>query len=115
LAAFVTANPIPFASGSASLLPESDSILTQIAGLLNQVPATKAVIEGHTDSQGNEAVNAELSSARAESVRAALVAKGVAADRLTAVGFGESQPIADNATTEGRAANRRVVFNLTKG
>jgi outer membrane protein OmpA-like peptidoglycan-associated protein len=73
------------------------------------------VIEGHTDSQGNEAVNAELSSARAESVRAALVAKGVAADRLTAVGFGESQPIADNATTEGRAANRRVVFNLTKG
>lgn len=115
LATFVAANPIPFASGSADLLPEADGILNQIAGLLNQAPGTRVAVEGHTDSQGDDALNAQLSTARAEAVRGALIAKGVGADRLTAVGFGETQPVADNATVEGRAANRRVVFNLTKG
>ena len=66
------------------------------------------VVEGHTDSQGADAMNQELSQKRAESVRTYLVSRGIAADRITAQGFGPSRPIADNTSPEGRANNRRV-------
>jgi len=65
-------------------------------------------IEGHTDSSGSDAHNLDLSQRRAESVKASLVAGGIAADRLLTRGFGESKPVADNVTELGRAQNRRV-------
>jgi outer membrane protein OmpA-like peptidoglycan-associated protein len=65
-------------------------------------------VAGHTDSRGSDAYNMNLSQQRAEAVRNYLISKGIAADRLTAKGYGESQPVADNATDEGRAKNRRV-------
>jgi outer membrane protein OmpA-like peptidoglycan-associated protein len=65
-------------------------------------------VAGHTDSKGSDAYNMKLSQQRAEAVRNFLISRGVAADRLTAKGYGESQPVADNATEEGRFQNRRV-------
>ncbi|MHB0917340.1 MAG: OmpA family protein, partial [Thiobacillus sp.] len=65
-------------------------------------------VAGHTDSMGSDAYNMKLSQQRAEAVRNFLISRGVAADRLTAKGYGESQPVADNATEEGRFKNRRV-------
>ena len=65
-------------------------------------------VAGHTDSKGSDAYNMKLSKQRAEAVRNFLISRGVAADRLTAKGYGESQPVADNATEEGRFKNRRV-------
>jgi outer membrane protein OmpA-like peptidoglycan-associated protein len=65
-------------------------------------------VAGHTDSRGSDAYNIKLSQRRAEAVRDYLISKGIAADRLSAKGYGESQPVADNATDEGRFKNRRV-------
>jgi OOP family OmpA-OmpF porin len=67
-------------------------------------------IGGHTDSQGGEDLNQELSSARADAVRAALIARGATDDAIVAKGYGEAEPIADNETAEGRAANRRTTI-----
>ncbi len=71
-------------------------------------------VAGHTDSKGSDAYNMELSQQRAEAVRNFLISRGVAADRLTAKGYGESQPVADNATEEGRFKNRRVELTPLK-
>jgi OOP family OmpA-OmpF porin len=82
----------------------------KLADALNQYANTVVHIQGHTDSQGSDALNQKLSQGRADSVKAALVTKfGIAPERVTAKGYGESQPIADNTTAEGRAKNRRVV------
>jgi outer membrane protein OmpA-like peptidoglycan-associated protein len=98
-----------FASGKSELLPAAQTKLNDVAeALTKQDPDAKMVVEGHTDSQGDDAFNQKLSQARAESVRAYLVSRGIAADRITAQGVGESRPIADNASAEGRANNRRV-------
>jgi len=70
------------------------------------------VIEGHTDSQGREDMNKNLSQSRAESVLSALLSRRVLTSGITAIGYGEEQPIADNDTEEGRAANRRIEFHL---
>jgi large repetitive protein len=72
----------------------------------------KVVVEGHTDSEGNESHNQDLSQRRAEAVVAYLVKKGIDPSRLTAKGFGSSQPVADNKSSKGRAANRRVLFKI---
>ena len=69
---------------------------------------SKIVVEGHTDSQGGAGYNQDLSQRRAQSVRDYLVTRGIAADRVTSQGFGLTRPIADNASAEGRANNRRV-------
>ena len=79
-----------------------------MAGLLNGQPDWKMKIEGHTDSTGTIAGNQTLSQQRAAAVVAWLVKDGIAASRLSAVGLGESKPIADNGTDDGRARNRRV-------
>lgn len=71
-------------------------------------------VAGHTDSMGSDAYNMKLSKQRAEAVRNFLISRGVAADRLTAKGYGESQPVADNATEEGRFKNRRVELTPLK-
>jgi OOP family OmpA-OmpF porin len=74
------------------------------------VPSASGVVEGHTDSVGNDDYNLKLSQRRADSVRKYLVDKGVPAARLEAKGYGEAQPVADNKTADGRAQNRRVVL-----
>jgi len=98
-----------FATNKSELLPAAKERLAEVANALTQQdPQAKIVVEGHTDSQGNAAYNQDLSQRRAESVRSFLVEKGVASDRISAQGFGLSRPIADNASAEGRANNRRV-------
>jgi OOP family OmpA-OmpF porin len=77
---------------------------------MNQNPNMTVVIEGHTDSQGDDALNKSLSQRRAEQVKEYLVSKGISASRLSAIGYGEARPISDNSTSAGRAKNRRVVF-----
>jgi OOP family OmpA-OmpF porin len=73
---------------------------------------TKLRVEGHTDSQGKDAANMTLSQKRSEAVRAYLIKQGVEPERLEARGFGETVPVADNKTANGRAENRRVEFRI---
>jgi outer membrane protein OmpA-like peptidoglycan-associated protein len=104
---------VHFASAKYKVLPDSFPLLDQVAQVLKDYPAMKVTIEGHTDTVGPEAMNRKLSQARAEDVRAYLVKKGVAADRLEAVGHGPTRPIASNKTEVGRAKNRRTEFRIT--
>ncbi len=99
---------VTFVTGSAELTPASIAVLIDLAGILGQDPTVQIEIRGHTDSTGGATANRELSRRRAASVRASLIQMGLAAERLTAVGYGEDVPLADNATPEGRARNRRV-------
>lgn len=97
-----------FRSGLA-VLPQGElPSLDRIAALLKEHPALSALIEGHTDNAGPEEINLELSRARADAVRQALIDRGVPAERLTAEGAGEGRPIAENTTAAGRGQNRRV-------
>lgn len=97
-----------FEYNSAVLTSASVALLDNAALFLRQQPDMQVEIAGHTDSRGSDAYNQTLSQRRAESVVAALVARQVSAARLTARGYGESQPMSDNVTDEGRARNRRV-------
>jgi len=98
-----------FASAKWDLLPGAQVKLNEVANALTREdPTSKIVIEGHTDSQGQPAYNQELSQQRANAVRDYLVSRGIAADRVSAQGFGPGRSIADNKSTEGRANNRRV-------
>ncbi len=98
-----------FTSGKATLLPSAQAKLSEVANeLTKQDPDSKIVVEGHTDSQGSDAFNRDLSQRRAENVREYLVSHGIAADRVTAKGFGPDRPVGDNNSPEGRANNRRV-------
>jgi outer membrane protein OmpA-like peptidoglycan-associated protein len=99
---------IEFDTGKATLRPQSEKVLTQVAGLLSSQPDWKMKVEGHTDSTGTKAGNQTLSQQRAAAVVAWLVSDGIAASRLTAAGLGDSKPIADNGSEDGRARNRRV-------
>lgn len=88
---------------------ESYGDIQNLADFMNQYPQTTTVVEGHTDSVGTDAYNQKLSERRANAVREVLVNQyGVSSDRVSAVGYGESRPVADNATEAGRAINRRV-------
>ncbi|WP_445386577.1 OmpA family protein [Robiginitalea sp. IMCC44478] len=108
------ARTILFDTGKASLKTESVSVFVDIIKILNEYPNAKFTVEGHTDSVGSEKLNQQLSEKRANSVRDFLIKEGIAADRLTAVGYGESRPIASNNTRAGRTQNRRVEINLVK-
>lgn len=101
-----------FETGSDHILEESHSLLDEVAGVLEDHPEVDQIrVEGHTDSQGDHDFNQTLSQKRAESVRTYLIENdGIAAERLTAQGFGDTRPIADNETDVGRAQNRRVEF-----
>ncbi len=99
---------ILFDTDSARIRPESLPTLDEVVRLLSGEPSWSLTIEGHTDSTGTPEHNQALSESRARSVRDYLIGKGVAASRLTAVGYGQSKPVADNATELGRAQNRRV-------
>jgi len=99
---------IHFDTSKAMILADSGQILGEMVKLLQLNPDLKLQIEGHTDNQGNSAANQALSEKRAQAVQAWLTAHGIPASRLTAKGFGQTQPVADNGTEDGRAKNRRV-------
>lgn len=104
----ITLGDVLFQSGESELLEEARSSLVEVVDLLQTEPDKKIRIEGHSDSVGDAEYNLKLSETRANSVRTALVALGVSADRVTAIGLGEDFPIAGNDTEEGRSQNRRV-------
>ena len=108
----VAASPIKFGADSADIDPTSDAILLQVAAALAQVPNTAIEIVGHTDSQGDDQHNLTLSQNRARAVLDRLVSLGVPALRLSSRGEGEANPVADNNSDAGRAANRRIDFHL---
>jgi len=99
---------VNFAFDSAEIDAPSSVVLDAAADQLNECKNVAVRVEGHTDSIGTDAYNQGLSDRRAEGVEGHLVGRGVSASRLTAVGYGESQPIASNETEEGRSLNRRV-------
>ena len=101
---------VGFDRGRATLRPESGPVLDAVAASLVAHPEVRVRVEGHTDSTGSAETNRALSQSRAEAVAAALAARGVAADRFEPRGFGPDQPVADNATPEGRQQNRRVAL-----
>jgi OOP family OmpA-OmpF porin len=105
----VAVRSLLFDTGSATIKPESNATLAVIAEVLNADPALKLEIQGHTDNVGNAAANLKLSQARAAAVRTHLIEQGgIAADRLTSAGFGDTKPVGSNATDDGKAQNRRV-------
>ena len=99
---------ILFEVGSSSLSGTSQQTLDDVAAVLTEFPKTTIVVQGHTDSTGSDQLNQSLSEQRSSAVRNHLIARGVDPSRLTAIGFGESRPVSDNETPEGRRANRRV-------
>jgi len=99
---------IHFDTGKAAILPDSEMILEQISKVMQDNPDMKLAVEGHTDNQGSAAANQTLSEKRAQAVVAWLVQQGVAANRLAARGLGQTKPVEDNSTEDGRAKNRRV-------
>jgi OmpA-OmpF porin, OOP family len=111
----VAQGSLAFDSGKPVLLetPESNAILVDLKLFLDQTPnVTQMRIEGHTDNVGSADANLELSGQRALTVKKALIDKGVAKERLLAVGFGDKKPVGDNATDAGRAKNQRIEFKV---
>jgi outer membrane protein OmpA-like peptidoglycan-associated protein len=102
------AGSVLFASNHATLLPAAQVRLNQVAKTLMATNERRLTVEGYTDSQGSAAYNMDLSQRRADAVRAYLIAQDYPADRVQARGMGEVRPVADNASPEGRANNRRV-------
>ncbi|MCM2314923.1 MAG: OmpA family protein [Thermoanaerobaculia bacterium] len=105
-------NEILFDVDSATLRPRAKTTLEEIAEVFREYPDTNLRVEGHADSTGSDAHNQRLSDRRAESVSNYLVMQGVSGARIDAIGFGESEPRASNATAEGRQLNRRVEIRI---
>jgi outer membrane protein OmpA-like peptidoglycan-associated protein len=106
---------IQFALAESQILPVSFGLLDEVAKVIQENPHVQKIsIEGHASDEGDDTYNLNLSKARAEAVRVYLVSKGVAADRLSSTGFGESKPLAANDSPQNREKNRRVEFNITK-
>ena len=99
---------VNFDTGKATIRPDSAKTLDDAAAALKTVPAMKVEVGGHTDNVGTPEANLKLSQERAQAVMAALVQRGIKADRMTAKGYGQTTPVADNRTEDGRAKNRRV-------
>ncbi|HEY5957207.1 MAG TPA: OmpA family protein, partial [Polyangiaceae bacterium] len=106
---------LAFDSGRPILLTsaENETILTDLKALLEKTPnLTQMRIEGHTDNTGTTEANVDLSGQRAAAIKKALIDRGIAKERLLAVGFGEKKPVADNATEAGRAQNQRIELRV---
>jgi outer membrane protein OmpA-like peptidoglycan-associated protein len=105
---------VNFAFDKSDILPESYPVLDKAVKLLTDKPGIKVQIAGYTDYIGSDAYNQELSVQRATTIKDYLVSKGIAADRLSTVGYGELNPVDNNKTSEGREMNRRIVFRIIK-
>lgn len=105
---------VNFESNSDRLLPGATGILDDVVATLKRYPEIRFEVAGHTDSDGSEAYNEGLSARRAQTVHDYLAANGIAVDRMTVRGYGESQPIADNTSSAGKARNRRVSLNVVE-
>jgi len=103
---------VKFESGKDVIKTSSYSILDNVVSIMNNNPEYKLKIEGHTDSQGDDNMNLDLSKNRAKAVKTYITNKGVDASRMTSDGFGETVPVADNKTSAGRAENRRVELTV---
>jgi OOP family OmpA-OmpF porin len=105
---------VNFAFDKSDLLPESYPVLDKAVKILSDKSDVKVEIEGYTDYIGTGVYNQELSEDRAQTVKAYLVSKGIASNRLSIIGYGKNNPLRDNKTEEGRAMNRRIVFKIIK-
>ncbi len=101
-----------FATGSSALVVKGKTELNKFVDFLKENPEIKITVAGHTDNTGSAAINKTISDKRAASAKAYMVSKGIAADRIISVGYGQDKPLADNNTAEGRKANRRVEFTI---
>jgi len=110
----IVLNGIRFDFDKAVIKPEFVPVLDEAVAALQKHPGKKVTIEGHTDAIGSDAYNEKLGMRRSDAVKSYLVEKGIAADTLTTESFGETQPVADNKTKEGRAMNRRVEFKVAE-
>lgn len=108
----VRINNLYFATNKTYILPESEAALSDLATFLLDNPSVSIMITGHTDAIGSDEANMRLSIGRAQAVRSNLIQRGVDGERIAFQGKGESEPIADNDTEEGRAQNRRVEFEI---
>jgi outer membrane protein OmpA-like peptidoglycan-associated protein len=106
----IIVNGIRFDVNKSSIKPESNGAINEIFELMQKQPELNFCVEGHTDSDGDEALNQTLSESRARAVMNRLITMGISADRLKSAGWGESKPIGENGTAEGKANNRRVEF-----
>ena len=105
---------VVFATGQSSILVGAQNQLNQVADALKTQAEHHFTIEGHTDNQGNDKINDDLSSRRANAVRDYLIVRGVSAAAISSAGFGSHRPVGDNANPEGRAMNRRVEIIVDK-
>lgn len=110
----ITLDNVYFDTDKATIKPESYKQLNELADLLKEKKSMEIEIAGHTDNVGNEKYNQDLSKRRAESIKSYLVKKGANAQHIRAAGYGDQQPIASNATADGRAKNRRIEVRITK-
>jgi OOP family OmpA-OmpF porin len=103
---------VNFDTAKSTIRPEAKVILDEAVRSLKEEPTVKVAVDGHTDAVGTDAYNQKLSERRADAVAAYLAAGGIARSRMSTTGFGESKPVASNATEDGRAQNRRVEFRI---
>jgi outer membrane protein OmpA-like peptidoglycan-associated protein len=112
MARLASVSSVHFEAGGASPMLESYPLLNDLATVAFQCPETRIIIGGHTDSEGDREFKRRLSLARAEAVERFFHLAGISAERMQTIAYGDSQPIASNASAEGRAANRRITFDV---
>lgn len=112
MARLAAVSSVHFEAGGASPMLESYPLLNDLAMVAYQCPETRIIIGGHTDSEDDQEFKLRLSLARAEAVERFFYLAGIRAERMQVVAYGDSQPVASNETAEGRAANRRITFDV---